>query len=228
MLSDRRRNGRNKASRVDSSGENNEKDLDRSRFIGASIMIELLKARFSEHKGLHPDLEWAEVEHRLRAFPAAIAVLQKMEESGGEPDTIGYDEKTGKLIFCDCAKESPSGRRSLCYDEKALRGRAKNPPSGSAERKAREIGVSLMTEELYRRLQSLGSFDLKTSSWIATPDDIRSKGGALFCERRYDTVFTFHNGAAMIPCSLFTTAQIPTILCAGSEDIRLYKFQLTE
>ncbi len=158
-------------------------------------MIELLKARFSEHKGLHPDLEWSEVEHRLRAFPAAIAVLQKMEESGGEPDTIGYDEKTGKLIFCDCAKESPSGRRSLCYDEKALRGRAKNPPAGSAERKAREIGVSLMTEELYRRLQSLGSFDLKTSSWIATPDDIRSKGGALFCERRYDTVFTFHNGA---------------------------------
>ena len=151
-------------------------------------MIELLKARFSEHKELHPDLEWAEVEHRLRAFPAAIAVLQKMEESGGEPDTIGYDEKTGKLIFCDCAKESPSGRRSLCYDEKALQGRAKNPPAGSAERKAREIGVSLMTEELYRRLQSLGSL-------IATPDDIRSKGGALFCERRYDTVFTFHNGA---------------------------------
>ena len=150
-------------------------------------MIELLKARFSEHKGLHPDLEWAEVEHRLRAFPAAIAVLQKMEESGGEPDTIGYDEKTGKLIFCDCAKESPSGRRSLCYDEKALQGRAKNPPAGSA--------VSLMTEELYHRLQSLGSFDLKTSSWIATPDDIRSEGGALFCERRYDTVFTFHNGA---------------------------------
>ena len=158
-------------------------------------MIELLKARFSEHKERHSDLEWLEVEQRLRAFPAAIAVLQKMEESGGEPDTMGYDVKTGKLIFCDCAKESPVGRRSLCYDEKALRGRAKNPPAGSAERKAREIGVSLMTEELYRRLQSLGSFDLKTSSWIATPDDIRSKGGALFCERRYDTVFTFHNGA---------------------------------
>ena len=147
-----------------------------------SMMLELLKARFSEHKGLHPDLEWLEVEQRLRVFPDAIAVLQKMEESGGEPDTIGYDEKTGKLIFCDCAKESPSGRRSLCYDEKALQGRAKNPPSSSAERKAKEIGVSLMTEELYR-------------SWIATPDDIRSKGGALFCERRYDTVFTFHNGA---------------------------------
>jgi len=158
-------------------------------------MLELLKARFSEHKELHPDLEWAEVENRLREAPAAIMVLQKMEESGGEPDTIGYDKKTGKLIFCDCAKESPSGRRSLCYDEKALQWRTKNPPSGSAERKAKEIGVSMMTEELYRRLQSVGSFDLKTSSWIATPDDIRSKGGALFCERRYDKVFTFHNGA---------------------------------
>ena len=164
-------------------------------FIEVSIMMELLKARFSEHKELHPDLEWSEVEHRLREFPAAIAVLQKMEESGGEPDTIGYDEQTGKLIFCDCAKESPSGRRSLCYDEKALQGRTKNPPSGSTERIAKEIGVSMMTEELYRRLQSLGYFDLKTSSWIATPDDIRSKGGALFCERRYGTVFTFHNSA---------------------------------
>ena len=158
-------------------------------------MLELLKARFLEHKELHQDLEWFEVERRLHEAPTAIAVLQKMEESGGEPDTIGYDDKTGKLIFCDCAKESPSGRRSLCYDEKALQGRTKNPPSGSAEQKAKEIGVSMMTEEFYRRLQSLGSFDLKTSSWIATPDDIRSKGGALFCERRYDTVFTFHNGA---------------------------------
>ena len=137
------------------------------------MMLELLKVRFSEHKELHPDLEWSEVEHRLREAPAVIAVLQKMEESGGEPDTIGYDVKTGKLIFCDCAKESPVGRRSLCYDEKALRGRTKNPPSDSAERKAKEIGISMMTEELYRRLQSLGSFDLKTS----------------------DTVFTFHNGA---------------------------------
>ena len=152
------------------------------------MMLAILKTRFSEHKELHPDLEWSEVERRLREVPAAIAVLQRMEESGGEPDTIGYDAETGKLIFCDCAKESPAGRRSLCYDEKALQGRAKNPPSGSAERKAKEIGVSMMTEELYRRLQSLGSFDLKTSSWIATPDDIRSQGGALFCERRYNTV----------------------------------------
>ena len=171
------------------------KEGSKSGFEEVNMMLELLKARFSEHKELHPDLEWPEVERRLREAPAAIAVLQRMEESGGEPDTIGYDTQTRKLIFCDCAKESPVGRRSLCYDEKALHGRTKNPPSGSAERKAKEIGVSMMTEELYRRLQSLDSFDLKTSSWIATPDDIRSKGGALFCERRYDTVFTFHNGA---------------------------------
>ena len=158
-------------------------------------MLELLKARFSEHMERHPDLDWPEVEDRLREASAAIEVLQKMEESGGEPDTIGYDAKTGKLIFCDCSKESPAGRRSLCYDEKALQKRTKNPPSGSAEQKAKEIGVSIMTEDLYRRLQSVDSFDLKTSSWIATPEDIRTKGGALFCERRYDTVFTFHNGA---------------------------------
>ena len=159
------------------------------------MMLELLKARFSEHKELHPELEWIEVENRLRAFPDAVAVLQKMEESGGEPDTIGYDEKTGKLIFCDCAKESPAGRRSLCYDEKALQGRAKNPPAGSAMGMAREIGASLLTEELYRRLQTLGEFDLKTSSWVQTPEEIRQRGGAIFCERRYGAVFTFHNGA---------------------------------
>ena len=158
-------------------------------------MLEILKARFTENKYLHTGLNWSDVEKRLLEHPASLEILRRMEETGGEPDTIGYDVKTGKLIFCVCAKESPVGRRSLCYDEKALHSRAKNPPSSSAERKAKEIGISMMTEELYRRLQSLGSFDLKTSSWIATPEDIRSKGGALFCERRYDTVFTFHNGA---------------------------------
>ena len=163
--------------------------------IGGGNMLEILKARFQNNKNLHMELSWLDVEKRLLEHPGSMDVLRRMEESGGEPDTIGYDEKTGKLIFCDCAKESPSGRRSLCYDEKALQGRAKNPPSGSAEWKAKEIGVLIMTEELYRRLQSLGEFDLKTSSWIATPDDIRDKGGALFCERRYGTVFTFHNGA---------------------------------
>jgi len=158
-------------------------------------MLEILRARFLDHMDLHPDLEWSEVERRLRENPSAMEVLRRMEESGGEPDTIGFDAKTGKLIFCDCAQESPSGRRSLCYDDEALQKRTKNPPQGSAEQKAREIGVSLLTETLYRRLQSRGSFDLKASSWIATPEEIRSKGGALFCERRYDTVFTFHNGA---------------------------------
>lgn len=158
-------------------------------------MLQVLKTRFQENKNIHADLNWQDVEKRLLEHPTSLEILKRMEESGGEPDTIGYDKKTGKLIFCDCSKESPSERRSLCYDEKALLVRTKNPPSGSAEQKAKEIGVLIMTEELYRRLQSLGEFDLKTSSWIATPDDIRDKGGALFCERRYGTVFTFHNGA---------------------------------
>ena len=150
------------------------------------MILEILKARFLDNKDLHPNLKWSEVENRLLEYPDAIAVLQKMEDSGGEPDTIGFDSETGKLIFCDCAKESPSGRRSLCYDNKALQKRKNNPPMGSAEQKAKEIGVSLLTEELYLTLQNLRPFDQKTSSWIATPDDIRSKGGALFCERRYE------------------------------------------
>lgn len=158
-------------------------------------MLERLKTRFQENRMLHPELQWAYVEKRLREEPSAMETLQRMEESGGEPDTIGFDEETGKLIFCDCARESPAGRRSLCYDEDARKKRAKNPPADSAERKAQELGVSLLTEALYRRLQSLGEFDLKTSSWIQTPEEIRQKGGALFCERRYGTVFTFHNGA---------------------------------
>ena len=118
-----------------------------------------------------------------------------MEGTGGEPDVIGFADDGERLLFCDCAPESPAGRRSLCYDEAALLARKKNPPAGSAERQAKELGVALMTESLYRRLQTLGEFDLKTSSWIATPDAIRSKGGALFCERRYGEVFVFHNGA---------------------------------
>ena len=159
------------------------------------MMIEILRARFLVNIALHPNLKWSDVEHYLYEDQSAITILKRMEESGGEPDTIGFDAETGRLIFCDCSKESPSGRRSLCYDDEALKKRTKNPPLGSVEQKAKEIGISLLTEQLYRRLQSLGTFDLKTSSWIATPDNIRSKGGALFCERRYDTVFTFHNGA---------------------------------
>ena len=183
--------------------------------IGGENMLEILKARFQDNMNLHMELSWLDVEKRLLEHPGSMDILRRMEESGGEPDTIGYDEKTGKLIFCDCAKESPSGRRSLCYDEKALQGRAKKPPSGSAEWKAKEIGVLIMTEELYRRLQSLGEFDLKTSSWITTPDDIRDKGGALFCEPANDVTERF---------SHFITGRIRTIPCAGSEVILLYKF----
>ena len=159
------------------------------------MMIELLQDRFRKNPERHPDLSWPDVEKRMLAHPEAMEVLQRMEESGGEPDTIGFDAVSEKIIFCDCSKESPAGRRSLCYDDEALRKRAKNPPVGSALRQAREIGVEIMPEDLYLRLQSLGEFDLKTSSWIATPPSIRRLGGALFCERRYGTVFTFHNGA---------------------------------
>lgn len=157
-------------------------------------MIETLKKRFLENMTRHPELNWDEVEVRLNSHKDLLKVLAKMEESGGEPDTLGYDE-TGKLIFCDCSKETPAGRRSLCYDEEALKKRTKNPPAGSACKQAEEIGVRLMDEELYYRLQESGEYDLKTSSWIAAPEAIRKLGGALFCERRYGKVFTFHNGA---------------------------------
>ena len=158
-------------------------------------MIETLKNRFYENMERHPELNWEYVESHLLENVKAIETLAKMEESGGEPDTIGIDPKSGKLIFCDCSAETPAGRRSLCYDDEALRKRTKNPPVGSAVTQAQEMGVSLLTEELYYRFQELGLFDRKTSSWISTPDDIRNQGGALFCERRYGRVFTFHNGA---------------------------------
>ncbi len=158
-------------------------------------MLEVLRNRFFANPALHKGVEWEDVGTRLRRDPRALDILRRMEESGGEPDTIGFEDGTGRLIFCDCSKESPAGRRSLCYDDEALLKRKNNPPVGSAVRQAREIGVELMTEALYRRLQELGEFDLKTSSWIAAPDEIRRKGGALFCERRYGRVFTFHNGA---------------------------------
>ena len=157
-------------------------------------MLTILKKRFMENMERHPGLDWALVEERLLNDPESLEILKRMEESGGEPDSIGYDE-SGRLIYCDCSVETPAGRRSLCYDDEALRKRTKNPPAGSAMHQAEEMGVELMDESLYRRLQELGTFDLKTSSWIATPEDIRKLGGALFCERRYGKVFTFHNGA---------------------------------
>ena len=154
-------------------------------------MKEILQKRFNEHMERHPKLTWEEVEQHLDE--KSLSILKAMEDSAGEPDTIGYDEN-GKLIFCDCSKESPM-RRSLCYDDEALMKRKNNPPAGSAMHQAEEMGVNLMDETLYRRLQETGEYDLKTSTWIATPEEIRKKGGALFCERRYGVVFVFHNGA---------------------------------
>jgi len=158
-------------------------------------MLATLKNRFEKNRQRHPDLTWEQVEARLRGNEKALAALLAMEESGGEPDVIGLADDGAGILFCDCAKETPVGRRSLCYDEEALQKRAKNPPAGSAVKQARDMGVTLLTEALYYRLQELGEYDLKTSSWIAAPAEIREKGGALFCERRYGRVFTFHNGA---------------------------------
>lgn len=158
-------------------------------------MLETLRARFAENAARHPEVDWAEVEVRLLAQPEAVEKLRRMESTGGQPDVIGRDAETGRLILCDCSPESPVGRRSLCYDEEALMNRKKNPPAGCAEKQAREMGVELMPEALYRRLQELGEFDRRTSSWILTPEDVRKQGGALFCERKYGRVFTFHNGA---------------------------------
>ena len=158
-------------------------------------MLETLKKRFDENSLRHPDIKWQEVEKRLLDKPKALEVLKRMEETGGEPDVLYADESTGEIIFCDCSNETPAGRRSLCYDDEALMKRKKNPPAGSAMHQAQETGVELMTEELYRKLQESGEYDLKTSSWIATPAEIRKLGGALFAERRYGAVFTFHNSA---------------------------------
>lgn len=157
-------------------------------------MIKRLKERFEKNMNRHPDIAWDQVEARLRENPEVLEKLRKMEETGGQPDVIGTDEN-GKFIFCDCSPETPAGRRSLCYDDEALRKRAKNPPASSAMHQANEMGIELLDEELYKRLQQLGQFDLKTSSWIATPEEFRKLGGALFAERRYGRVFFFHNGA---------------------------------
>jgi hypothetical protein len=156
---------------------------------------DLLKRRFDERPELHPGLSWEYVEQRLADHPDALEVLARMEETGGEPAAVLVDEKSGEVVFCDCSKESPAGRRSLCYDDEALRKRKRNPPAGSAIAQAQELGVELMGEELYRMLQQRMEFDTKTSSWVLTPDDVRQRGGALFCEHRYGRTFTFHNGA---------------------------------
>jgi hypothetical protein len=158
-------------------------------------LLQTLMDRFEQNMQRHQEIAWADVRARLDANPDALKTLHEMESTGGEPDVIGRDRKTGEVTFCDCSAESPKGRRSLCYDRKALDARKENKPKGSAVELAAEIGIDLLTEEEYRHLQTLGEFDLKTSSWIRTPPAIRSCGGAIFCDRRYGTVFTYHNGA---------------------------------
>jgi hypothetical protein len=161
----------------------------------AKDLLKTLKARFEKHKNRHAGLEWAKVQARLEAHPKKLRALQAMEDSGGEPDVVGHDKKTGEFIFYDCSAESPKGRRSVCYDNEALKARKEHKPADSALNLARALGIEILTEEQTRELQKLGEFDAKSSSWIATPPAIRKLGGALFMDRRYDTVFLYHNGA---------------------------------
>ena len=154
-----------------------------------------MKARFEKNLNRHKDLAWAEVQAKLEANAEKLWSLNEMERTGGEPDVVGHDKKTGEYTFYDCSPESPNGRRSLCYDREALESRKEHKPKNSATDMAAAMGIELLAEEQYRELQKLGEFDTKTSSWVKTPADIRNLGGALFCDRRYDTVFVYHNGA---------------------------------
>jgi hypothetical protein len=158
-------------------------------------LLRALQARFEKNMHRHHGVAWVEVQTRIESNPAALRSLLAMETTGGEPDVIGQDEGTGRFTFIDCSIESPTGRRSLCYDRAALDSRKQNKPQSSAVEMAAEMGVDLLTEEQYRALQTLGGFDNKTSSWVETPSDVRSLGGALFCDRRYGRVFVYHNGA---------------------------------
>lgn len=158
-------------------------------------LVNTLKDRFEKHRDRHKTVQWTEVQSRLTANQGKLWSLFEMERTGGEPDVIGFDNKTGECTFCDCSPESPHGRRSLCYDREALDKRKEHKPKDSAVDLATAMGVALLTEEEYRNLQKLGNFDTKSSSWIKTPIEIRRLGGALFCDRRYDTVFVYHNGA---------------------------------
>jgi hypothetical protein len=158
-------------------------------------LLQVLKARFEKNMRRHAGIPWADVQARVEGNPAALKSLQGMEATGGEPDVIGKAEESGQFIFCDCAAESPSGRRSTCYDAEARTSRKENAPAGSAVEMASAMGIEILTEEHYRKLQELGEFDAKTSSWIQTPSDVRALGGALFCDRRYGKVFVYHNGA---------------------------------
>lgn len=158
-------------------------------------LLSTLKARFEKNMNRHKGLKWATIEARLESHPAKLWSLNEMEITGGEPDVVSHDKKTGEYIFYDCSAESPKGRRSLCYDDAALKSRKENKPENSAMEMASDMGIELLTEDQYRELQDLGEFDLKTSSWVQTPPPIRKLGGAIFCDRRYDHVFVYHNGA---------------------------------
>jgi hypothetical protein len=158
-------------------------------------LLRVLETRFEKNMNRHKGLEWAKVQAKLEASPEKLWSLSEMERTGGEPDVVGHDKKTGEYIFCDCAAESPKGRRSLCYDHEALDSRKEHKPKDDAISMAAAMDIELITEEQYRQLQNLGEFDTKTSSWVKTPAEIRKLGGALFCDRRFDTVFVYHNGA---------------------------------
>jgi len=158
-------------------------------------LLTTLKARFEKNTNRHKGVEWAKVQAKLEANAEKLWSLNEMESTGGEPDVVGYDKKAGEFIFYDCSAESPKGRRSVCYDPEALESRKEHKPANSAVGMATDMGIELLTEEEYRELQKLGNFDLKTSSWVKTPSNIRELGGALFCDRRYNQVFLYHNGA---------------------------------
>jgi hypothetical protein len=158
-------------------------------------LIKLLKSRFEKNMNRHEGVDWKKVETKLTADPAKLWTLNEMEISGGEPDVVGQDKNTGEYLFYDCSTESPKGRRSICYDHEALASRKEHKPENSAIEMAADMGIDILSEDEYRELQKLGSFDLKTSSWVKTPKAIRKLGGAFFCDRRYNHVFLYHNGA---------------------------------
>jgi hypothetical protein len=161
----------------------------------SETLMGILRTRFEKNANRHKGLKWSDIQAKLEANPEKLWSLDEMEETGGEPDVVGFDKKTGEYIFYDCAPESPKDRRSICYDPQALESRKEHKPKDSAIAMADAMGIEILTEEQYRELQKLGEFDLKTSSWVKTPTEIRKRGGALFCDRRYDTVFLYHNGA---------------------------------
>ncbi|OLB35532.1 MAG: hypothetical protein AUH01_00515 [Acidobacteria bacterium 13_2_20CM_56_17] len=169
----------------------NKKDLSPEQ----RAVLRALRARFEKNMNRHKSLEWDKVQAKLEANAEKLWSLNEMERTGGEPDVVGHDKKTGEYIFYDCSAESPKGRRSVCYDREALESRKEHKPEDNAIDMAAAMGIELLTEEQYRELQKLGNFDTKTSSWVKTPSVIRKLGGALFCDRRYDTVFLYHNGA---------------------------------